>query len=83
MDVNLLRNVINLFDTWYNFIKDNPTKESFTTQSDLFFIIHILNNKNKEITNENVNSILSKLTDTRSSAEKRYNNILTIIDSEE
>jgi len=83
MDVNLLCNVINLFDTWYNFIKDNPTKESFTTQSDLFFIIHILNNKNKEITNENVNSILSKLTDTRSSAEKRYNNILTIIDSEE
>lgn len=83
MDVNRLYNVNNLFDIWYNFIKDNLNKESFTTQSDLFFIIHILNKKNKEISNENVNSILSKLTDTRSSAEKRYNNILTIIGNEE
>ena len=83
MDVDLLYNIFNLFDTWYNFIKNNPTKESFTTQSDLFFIIHILNKKNKEISDENINSILSKLTDTRSSAEKRYNNILTIIDNEE
>lgn len=82
MNVKKFNNMFKLFDLWYNLIKDNDTKESFTTQSNLFFIIHILNKKNKDITNNNVSYFLSKLTDTRSSAEKRYNNILTIIDNE-
>ena len=89
LNLDLLYNLINLFDIWYNIIKDNPTKESFTTQSNLFFIIHILNKMNVNITNDSVNNIISKLIDaqsnfidTRSSAEKRYNNILSIIENE-
>jgi hypothetical protein len=83
IDIKQFNNIINLFNMWYDFIKNVQTKESFTTQSDLFFIIHIFNKNNKKINNENVNSILSKLIDTRSSAEKRYNNILTIIQNGE
>ena len=80
--INQLNNVVGLFDLWYEYIKDNTLKATFTTQSNLFFIIHILKKKNMEITESSVNSILNKLTDTRSSAEKRYNNILTIIEND-
>jgi len=80
--INKFNKLLNLFDVWYTFINNVPTKESFTTQSNMYFIIHILNNKNKKINHDSVNSILSKLTDTRSSAEKRYNNILSIIENE-
>ena len=82
IDVSNFNYVIGLFDLWYDYIKLVPTRESFTTQSNLFFIIHILSNKNIELDNNNINNILSKLTDTRSSAEKRYNHILSIIENE-
>lgn len=81
-NISFLDETINLFDLWYNHIKNNETKNSFTTQSDLFFIIHILNKKNVEISSEKINNILVNLTDTRSSAEKRYNNILNLIGNE-
>jgi hypothetical protein len=82
MMVTIFVDIINLFDLWYDFIKEKPSKDSFTTQSDLFFIVHILNNRNVELSQERVDSILSKLTDTRSSAEKRYINILNLITNE-
>lgn len=82
MVVTIFVDIINLFDLWYDFIKENPSKDSFTTQSDLFFIVHILNKRNIELSQERVDSILSKLTDTRSSAEKRYINILNLITNE-
>lgn len=82
MKVTIFDGVINLFDTWYEFIKEKPAKDKFTTQSDLFFIVHILNKKGDKLTQEKVDSILSKLTDTRSSAEKRYTNILNLITNE-
>jgi hypothetical protein len=79
---NNISELINLFDVWYEYIKTNQNKESFTTQSNLFFIIHILNKK-KIVFDENlVNTFLPKLTDTRSSAEKRYTNILKMIEDE-
>ncbi len=82
MKVTIFDGVINLFDTWYEFIKEKSAKDSFTTQSDLFFIVHILNKRGDKLTQEKVDSILSKLTDTRSSAEKRYTNILNLITNE-
>jgi hypothetical protein len=80
-NINELNNLFELFDLWYDHIKIIPTKESFTSQSNLFFILHILNNKNIKLNNDNVNSIFSLLTDTRSSPEKRYNHILNIIEN--
>ena len=82
MNPNEISKLISLFDVWYEYIKSNQNKESFTTQSNLFFIIHILNKK-KIVFDENlVNQILYRLTDTRSSAEKRYDNILKMIENE-
>lgn len=89
IDVKKLNNIIELFEPWYDFIKQYPTRETFATQSALFFIIHILNKKKIELKYENINGVLLKITDnnskiidTRSSAEKRYNDILTIIENE-
>lgn len=82
MKVTIFDGNVNLFDTWYEFIKEKPSKDSFTTQSDLFFIIHILNKRGDNLTQKKIDTILSKLTDTRSSAEKRYANILNLITNE-
>jgi hypothetical protein len=79
MNVEHFNNIMDLFELWYVMIKNHPTKDSFATQSNLFFILHILNNTNEELSQNKVNFILSKLTDTRSSPEKRYNNILNLI----
>lgn len=82
MKVTIFDGIVNLFDTWYEFIKEKPSKDSFTTQSDLFFIVHILNKRGDKLTQKKIDTVLSKLTDTRSSAEKRYTNILNLITNE-
>lgn len=82
MEVTIFDGIVNLFETWYEFIKEKPSKDSFTTQSDLFFIVHILNKRGDKLTQKKIDTVLSKLTDTRSSAEKRYTNILNLITNE-
>ena len=82
MEIINFTNIIDLFDVWYEMIIDNPVKHNFSTQSNLFFILHILYNNGVELKSENVNKILSKLSDTRLSAETRYNRILNIITNE-
>jgi hypothetical protein len=79
---NKLIDIIGLFDFWYEHIKSVPDKKSFKTQSNLFFIIHIMNKNNIKLDKDKINNILSKLVDSRKSAETRYNYILSIIENE-
>jgi hypothetical protein len=82
IDINKLIDIIGLFDFWYEHIKSVPDKKSFKTQSNLFFIIHIMNKNNIKLDKDKINNILSKLVDSRKSAETRYNYILSIIKNE-
>ena len=75
----LFDNILNLFDRWYEIIKEHPQKESFTAQSNLFFILHVNHIKNKNLNDESIKNILSLLTDTRLMAEKRYEEVLKLI----
>jgi hypothetical protein len=68
---------------WYEYIKDNPTKDSFTTQSNLFFILHILNKKELDMSEDKVNKILARFTNSRLKSESRYVEILNTIENEE
>jgi len=82
----LLKNMPNLTylsDLWYNMIMDYSNFNTFTTQSNLFFILAILKNKNYNITNKIVYDIMSKITNTRLASSKRYREILKYIESEE
>lgn len=72
----LFKDILDLFSLWTMYISNNLTKTKFVTQSNLFFIIHILKNQGKPITQDGVNAIMNKLKDTRSSPEKRYKWIL-------
>ena len=83
MDITHFQNIVGLFDMWYEYIKDNPTKDSFTTQSNLFFILHILNKKELDMSEDKVNNILVRFTDSRSRSESRYVEILNTIENEE
>ena len=83
MDITRFQNIVGLFDMWYEYIKDNPTKDSFTTQSNLFFILHILNKKELDMSEDKVNNILVRFTDSRSRSESRYVEILNTIENEE
>lgn len=82
IDVQELNRVVELFVPWYEFMKPLTKSDSFTTQSNLFFIIHILTNLGEELGFDRVYDTFDKLTDTRSSAEKRYIDILKILSSE-
>jgi hypothetical protein len=85
IDIKNFNQIINLFDLWYEIIKDNPYKDKFTTQSNLFFILHVLSKKSidvKSIDVNLVNKLLLNFSDTRSSAESRYNHILNLINYE-
>jgi hypothetical protein len=83
INVTNFQNIIDLFDVWYEYIKDKPTKDSFTTQSNLFFILHILNKKELDMNEDKVNNILARFTNSRLNSESRYNEILTTIENEE
>lgn len=83
INVTNFQNIIDLFDVWYEYIKDKPTKDSFTTQSNLFFILHILNKKELDMNEDKVNNILVRFTNSRLNSESRYNEILTTIENEE
>jgi hypothetical protein len=83
MDITHFQDIVGLFDMWYEYVKDNPTKDSFTTQSNLFFILHILNKKELDMSEDKVNNILVRFTDSRSRSESRYIEILNTIENEE
>ena len=74
--------VYSLLPSWYDIIKEKSDKEMYACQSNLFFILHILNNNDIELNHDRVNEIMSQLTDTRSSCEKRYKVILKLITDE-
>lgn len=80
MTIKQFNNIVKLFDLWYDMVKDNNTKDTFTTQSNLFFIIHALNSRNIIITTDYVDELLLSLSNTRPLAETRYGNLLSIID---
>jgi len=82
IDINKFNNIIGLFDLWYEHIKSVPSKKTFKTQSNLFFIIHVMNKNNINLDKDKINNNLSKLDDSRSSAQNRYNKILKMIENE-
>jgi hypothetical protein len=83
INVSHFQIIVGLFDVWYEYIKDNPTKDSFTTQSNLFFILHILNKKELDMSEDKVNKILARFTNSRLKSESRYVEILNTIEDEE
>ena len=83
IELEKFEGIINLFDIWYELIKDIKDKDSFTTQSNLFYLLHILSSKGGELDTNYILSTLSKLTNTRLKAEKRYEFILNMLENEE
>lgn len=71
-------NSTSLFGEWYEIISTYNTKFSskFAHQSNLFFLLHILKNKNLKWDKEKIKNYLLGLTDTRMGPEVRYANIL-------
>ena len=83
VEFNRFDDILNIFDFWYDMIKDNEKKIVFATQSNLFFILHIFKSKGWIWNVEEINNILLTLTDTRSLADTRYDYILKYVTREE
>ena len=83
LDINLFDKITCIFPYWYDLIKNYKNKDTFVAQSNLFFILHILKITFKEWDEDEIHFIFSQFNDTRSSGQKRYENILNYITSEE
>jgi len=79
IDMSRFSNCTSLFDKWYAIIctKDQKICSTFAYQSNLFFLLHILKNKKIEWDVNKIDDYVTKLSDSRSSAEKRYEYILS------
>lgn len=84
LDINRFTNCTSLFDKWYSILstKDQKVCSTFAYQSNLLFLLHILKNKNIEWDNNQIDGYVTMLSDSRSSAEKRYEFILSDIKNE-